>query len=149
MRRDAQMQRPPHTTAQSGRDALESFHRQRALFVAAVHAHKHVGLREIARHLHRGHGHETDDTRILHASREECSDLLADGFTNTIRTSRIPRHDEPLVRRRRGERARDRFLAIALEQVADLQVVEVLDADAALIAGLGLFYVVLEALERA
>src|SRR5476649_1318829 len=54
-----------------------------------------------------------------------------------------------LARRGRGERARDRFLAIALEQIADLDVVEVLDADAALEPVLHFLHVVLEAAERA
>ena len=46
------------------------------------------------------------------------------------------------------ERPRDFFLAVALDHVADLDVVEVLDADAALVAFLHFLHVVLEAAQR-
>ncbi len=47
------------------------------------------------------------------------------------------------------KRARDLFLAVALDDVADLDVVEVLDADTALEAFADFLHVVLEATQRA
>src|SRR4051812_47341508 len=54
----------------------------------------------------------------------------------------------PSGRRRGIERARDRLGAIALDDVAHLDVIEVLDADAALEAFAHFLHVILEALER-
>src|SRR5260221_6993218 len=63
-------------------------------------------------------------------------------------SSRRPPRSGALRRAPRIERARDFVDAVRLDQIADLHVVEVLDADAALEALAYLAHVVLEALER-
>src|ERR1019366_663888 len=142
VRCDPGAQRASHAPAQARRNTFESLHGGRPIFVAAVDADEDVRLREVARHFDGGDGHETDDARILDASREERRDLLTDGLTDAVGTAGVTRH---LSRRGRREGAGDGLLAVALENVADLDVVEVLDADAALEPVLHFLHVVLEA----
>src|SRR5262245_13752429 len=93
--------------------------------------------------------------RLSLRDREPGTCNSTDKSAITIRLAARPRHHEDEVLRGLAEEAvrrlrggRDALLQEHLDHVADLDVVEALEADAALEPGLDLAHVVLEAAER-
>src|SRR5450432_1948381 len=160
---EAQRERPGETRAQMRREAREPFERGALLLLGAHDAHEHLRVPQIVRHLDTSDGNEADDARILCAFGEKGRYLDANGFCHALGTSVIVSHrslgENPATRTgnrfarayRSGyalEGACDLVGAVALDHIADLEVVEVLDADTALEAFTDLLHVILEATER-
>src|SRR5664279_746038 len=132
------------------RDRGEAFHRLVALGGGAHDADEDLRVAQVARDVHAGDRDETHDARVLHAADEHRRDLFADRLRDAVGAPIILGHlclpgrtSVPL------QRARDLLRAITLDAVADLQVVEVLDPDAALEALADLLRIVLEAAQGA
>src|SRR6185437_13279456 len=88
---------------------------------------------EIGRDIHAGDRDHSTDAGITGATREIGCNLLTNGSGYALSAAIVARHAlTSRCRRARRKRARDLFLGVALDDVADLDVVEVLDADTAL-----------------
>src|SRR5690606_9982969 len=113
-------------------------------------AHVDGRVAQVAGHLDRRHRDEARDARVLRVAGEERRDLLTYRLADAVGAARIPWWHRPSAVSRRSagrsrlERTGDFFGAVDLDEIADLEVVEVLDADTALVAFLDFLDVVLE-----
>src|SRR6185437_2930283 len=113
-------------------------------------AHVNASAPEVRSDIDAGDRHHAADARITRAARQVGCDLLTDGGGYALSSAIVARHCETSrCRGARRKRARDLFLGVALDNVADLDVVEVLDADTALEALAHFTHIILEAAQRA
>jgi len=127
----AQAQLLAELAAQEGFDALERRLRRRAVLLVAHRGVRHARDLEIRRDLDRRDGDEPD-ARVLHLTRERFADDVPHFFGDTIRSVALSHL----------ERARDFLHADELDDVAFLDLVEAVEADAALRALLHFAHVV-------
>src|SRR4051812_9834484 len=74
------------------RETREPFERGFSLGVRAHHAHVHLCSTKIARDFNGGHGHESDDARILDALVEERGDFNPDRFGDSVGSASVVGH---------------------------------------------------------
>ncbi len=145
---ESQPERATDLAAQPMADLIQNGDRIGAITIH--HAHVNSRAPEIRRDIDAGDRDHSADASITRATREIGCDLLTNGGGYALSAAIVARHCETSrCRRARRKRARDLFLGVALEDVADLDVVEVLDADTALEAFAHFLHVVLEAAQRA